>query len=342
MLRRESFSERSNNLAGDSALRFMSSAERKTTRDDIYSLTLTPDIIDMSNLGFDINKLPEYMGVKGGAARQVLEAAIFQIEAPREPRDIDLVIDNSQTKGYDSADVEDMARQLSLELSPRDTEYGYGVEFVDRVESYMRKQDFTINQALVLHRDGELKIFATTQAVIDTSQHIIRPTIYEHNDRFSLGNKLALKAVRLLSSMQEDGIDDAQIRGVDLKNDTYGDVRDDYFMQILQIDKALENDYATACRYLGNLKKLGITPYGCEETADPIELYQFLLDRVDFKPSDEAMKTIESRSIGERFTKRLGEYAVHRVNYEEITDPIFGVKAKHLFKIPSEFIDEYL
>ena len=39
---------------------------------EVYSYRLPAEIIERANLGFDLDELPEYIGLKGGAARQVL------------------------------------------------------------------------------------------------------------------------------------------------------------------------------------------------------------------------------------------------------------------------------
>ena len=37
---------------------------------------LPADAIERANLGFDLDELPSFIGVKGGAARQVLESLV--------------------------------------------------------------------------------------------------------------------------------------------------------------------------------------------------------------------------------------------------------------------------
>lgn len=131
--------------------------------------------------------------------------------------------------------------------------------------------------------------------MLDTAEHIIRPTVYEHNEHHQLGNKLALKAVRLLSEMQVRGIDDARIEGVRLPHELYGDPTDDYFMQSLQLDKALESsvDTGVAERYAANLKILGMMPYGVEyDRGDAVSLYEALIEEANFNPSEGAYEFV--------------------------------------------------
>ena len=60
--------------------------------------------------------------------------------------------------------------------------------------------------------------------------------------------------MRLLSDMQVQGIDYATIKSVQLPDDIYGDPRGAYFMQALQLDKALERQRRIGRTLCGNLK----------------------------------------------------------------------------------------
>lgn len=124
-------------------------------------------------------------------------------------------------------------------------------------------------------------------------EHIIRPTVFEHDIDYGyrIGNKLALKAVRLLSDMQVQGIDYATIKSVQLPDDIYGDPRDAYFMQALQLDKALEVSDELAERYVENLKFYGMIPYGCEDMS-AIEMYYYLVNETNFVPSDGVLESL--------------------------------------------------
>lgn len=85
--------------------------------------------------------------------------------------------------------------------------------------------------------------------------------------------------------MQVQGIDDVSIKSVQLPDDIYGDPRDDYFMQTLQLDKALEVSDELAERYVENLRLYGMLPYDCEDMS-VAELYYELASRANFVPSD--------------------------------------------------------
>lgn len=163
--------------------------------------------------------------------------------------------------------------------------HGYGAERIGSVNEHMEECDFTINQALICKDINGWELKATTQAVLDTAEHVIRPAVYEHNEHHPLGNKLALKAVRLLSEMQVRGVDDARIEGVCLPHELYGDPTDDYFMQALQLDKALESsvDTGVAERYAANLKILGMMPYGVEyDRGDAVSFFNPSEDAYEF------------------------------------------------------------
>ncbi|MBB1566846.1 hypothetical protein HG431_003635, partial [Candidatus Saccharibacteria bacterium] len=254
---------------------------------EVYNYKLPAEIIERANLGFDLDELPEYIGLKGGAARQVLEALVDDSRELTPPRDVDLVVLEEKLEGSDSDDVDGTIYDLSCRFSPRDTMHGYGAERIGSVNEHMEECDFTINQVLVCKGPNGWELKATTQAVLDTAEHIIRPTVYEHNEHHQLGNKLALKAVRLLSEMQVRGVDDARIEGVSLPHELYGDPTDDYFMQALQLDKALESgvDTEVAERYAANLKSLDMMPYGIEyEHGDAVSLYEALIEEANFNP----------------------------------------------------------
>jgi len=255
---------------------------------EIYEYELPADAIERANLGFDLDELPSFIGVKGGAARQVLEALVHSDRQLPPPRDVDLVIleEVIASGDYDPDEIWAVASNLSMRFSPRDAMNGYGAEPVQSTAKFMRQHDFTINQVLIRKDNGTWRLLASTQAVLDTAEHIIRPTVFEHNPDhgYRIGNKLALKAVRLLSDMQVQGIDNASIKSVQLSDDTYGDPRDDYFMQTLQLDKALEVSDELAERYVKNLRSYRMLPYGCEDMS-ATELYYELVSQISFVPS---------------------------------------------------------
>lgn len=298
---------------------------------EIYEYELPADVIERANLGFDLDELPPFIGIKGGAARQVLESLVHSDRQLPPPRDVDLVIleETIASGDYDPDEIRAVASDLSMRFSPRDAINGYGAEYVESVAEFMNQHDFTLNQVLV-HKDenGGWKLLASTQAVLDTAEHIIRPTVFEHDIDYDyrIGNKLALKAVRLLSDMQVQGIDYATIKSVQLPDDVYGDPRDDYFMQALQLDKALEVSYELAERYVENLKFYGMIPYGCEDMS-AIEMYYYLVNETDFVPSD---GVLESLRIERENRLKLGGAA----KFDDVVERL-------LRQVPEQFSRDY-
>lgn len=240
-------------------------------------LTLDNYTLEQANLGFNPDDFPISGGVRGGAARQILRAALFDQPEEYPPRDVDVM-----QAGWMMADSE-ARRQLddfARQLAPNDTRNGYGVDDIDDPEEYMGKQDFTINQLLACKEEnGQWSLYTTERAVCDTANNTIRPTLYEFdgNEDYRLSVKLALKAVRLLSQLQIDGAKDASIRGINLKDadNLHHDAADDYFMQILQLDKALETGYNVAEQYLRNLRRYKLYPY-CTVSGSPGRVYESL------------------------------------------------------------------
>ena len=303
----------------------------ETCCNEIYEYDLSNNVIERANLGFDLDELPSFIGVKGGAARQVLESLVHSDRQLPPPRDVDLVIleETIASGDYDPDEIRAVASDLSMRFSPRDAINGYGAEYVESVAEFMNQHDFTLNQVLV-HKaeNGGWKLLASTQAVLDTAEHIIRPTVFEHDIDYDyrIGNKLALKAVRLLSDMQVQGIDYATIKSVQLPDDIYGDPRDDYFMQALQLDKALEVSDELAERYVENLKFYGMIPYGCEDMS-AIEMYYYLVNETDFVPSD---GVLESLRIERENHLKLGGAA----KFDDVVERL-------LRQVPEQFSRDY-
>ena len=280
----------------DPALQLLQTARRRfeaeTGTHEIYEYAVSAEQMQRAPLEVPLDDIPEYIGIKGGVARTVLALLIEHTMPLMPPRDIDLVVlgDSVDRQGYDAAVVEHTAQALAAHCSPRDAQYGYGAEYIGSIDDYMSAHDFTINQVLLTKERHEWLLYTTTQAVIDMAQHIIRPTYYEHNAHHHLGSKLALKAVRLLAELQTQGIAEARIEGLDLRHDVYGDPTDDYFMQALQLDKALERGYPVAEQYVANLRQFGLAPDMPYDTVE--SLYQQLVECVQFEPSIGARATL--------------------------------------------------
>ena len=123
---------------------------------EIYEYELPADAIKRANLGFDLDELPSFIGVKGGAARQVLESLVHSDRQLPPPRDVDLVIleEVIASGDYDPDEIRAVASDLSMRFSPRDAMNGYGAESVQSTAEFMRRHDFTINQVLIHKNNG--------------------------------------------------------------------------------------------------------------------------------------------------------------------------------------------
>lgn len=67
-------------------------AERKTDRENIWTYQLSDTVVSQASLGFSLDDLPRYMGIKGGAARQILDVLAHGDSEQTPPRDVDLVV----------------------------------------------------------------------------------------------------------------------------------------------------------------------------------------------------------------------------------------------------------
>lgn len=228
---------------------------------------------------------------------------------------------SNRDEGEDHRFTKESIEELARKLSPRDYEYGHGAEEVYSVQEYLESQDFTINQALVIRNSSDdWHLYTTQQAVIDTEEAIIRPTLHEFNknDNWRLSVKLALKALRLLSELQTDGVEGARIQGINLRNSDslHHDPVNDDFMQILQMDKALELGEAVSWHYLNNLRKYRMQPHGTKKSMTPEEVYRILLKRTNFEPSEGARRRLreyDQAVLG----NRLGRYIIDRIIWKQ-------------------------
>lgn len=256
-----------------------------------WAIPLGEELVKRANFGFDLELLPEGYGLVGGAARNVLEALAHPEVMVPKPRDIDVAF-FSQLGAPRLERTEEYA--LSSAMAPHDTKHGYGIDELLDMAEWLRRCDFTINQVLVC--GGAL--YTTTSALSDMLSYSIRPTIYEHNADHRLGIKLTLKAVRLLAEFKVDGIDEAAIRGIDVRHEVSGARSDSYaFWHTLSLDKALERGMEVAEEYLGRLRELGMSPPVAAH-GNPIEVYSALLKEVDFTPSESVRRLLDTPGAG--------------------------------------------
>jgi hypothetical protein len=139
--------------------------------------------------------LPPTYGVKGGAARESLIAAL-QIRESRQPRDVDLVRRGHHRTPSDDA----VARQYMA----RDYQLGSRVELIRDLSDYLTSRDLTINE--VARFDG--KAYASLLCVLDSLGHVIRPSRYRggtlHKKPTLYGQSL-LKMARLYAEGTSNG-----------------------------------------------------------------------------------------------------------------------------------------
>lgn len=90
----------------------------------------------------------------------------------------------------------------------------------------------------------------------------------------------------------EDAGAPTALRSVRLPSGLYGEVGYEYFVQTLNLDKALQSGYSVATRYLENLRQHTMLPNGYAHYTDPAELFLQLLEETDFDPSEDALQTI--------------------------------------------------
>ncbi len=240
---------------------------------NIWRLPLSDSVIERANVGVKRGELPEGYALAGGAARNCLEALVHPDVTIPSPRDVDLAY-WGKSDGFDGRVADELARRFS----PRDFAYGHGVGVIGGLAEYMNNRDFTINQVL---STGDA-IYATTQAVRDMEQYRIRPTVFEHGRDYPLGDKLALKAVRLLAEYRAGGVEEADIYGIDLRR-RHNDIRD--FWHALILDKALELGDDVAREYLRLLGTYDMHPAPSLWRRQPLDVYKEVLRNTDFAPS---------------------------------------------------------
>lgn len=179
--------------------------------------------------------LPPGYGFSGGTARAALQDLLG--EKVIAPRDLDVI-------GISEFEPDpELQTELSESLMPEDYEHGYGVIIVS-LDDYFATRDFCMNEVLIA--DG--KLICTEEAVIDISEHRIRPTAYEmeqwysalDSSRYGVKPRLVMKAVRLEAELNEQ-YGDGTIEGIE---DWQWDLRE---MPLFYIALALDK-----CQQLGD------------------------------------------------------------------------------------------
>ena len=145
---------------------------------------------ELADFQLDLELLPEWVGITGGAARAIALKVLFGEEATI--RDVDLI-------GVEECDPdEDLYDEFSSEYMPDDYAYGYGLK-TESFEDYFSTRDFTINEVLVL--DGQ--IYLTTQALEDLRTKTIRFSEFSMDDDGNVSRKLYNKAILMACVFEE-------------------------------------------------------------------------------------------------------------------------------------------
>jgi hypothetical protein len=131
--------------------------------------------------------IPQGYGVKGGAAREALVAAL-QLREPRQPRDIDLV-----RRGQHRSPQDDVVAERHM---GRDFQLGARVELIRDLDGYLSSRDLTINEVVAI----DSSVYASPLCVLDTIGQVVRPSRYRGGTlhrKPSLHGQSLLKMARL-------------------------------------------------------------------------------------------------------------------------------------------------
>ncbi len=185
--------------------------------------------------------LPASYGLKGGAARESLIAAL-SIRESRQPRDLDLV----RQGHYRIPSDDDVARRLMA----RDYQLGARVELIRDISVYLTSRDLTINEVAWL--DGIAH--ASLLCILDSIGHVIRPSRYRGgtlHKKPSLHGQSLLKMIRLYAEGSLNG-ENWAITGIP------EEVAFSEFDLAVHLNKAFQRDRAVAERFLHTCELLSL------------------------------------------------------------------------------------
>lgn len=248
--------------------------------------------------------VPVGFALIGGAARDIAFGQLRDMDGLKV-RDVDIVDFESQL--LESNERSDVYRKLSAKYMPDDYAHGHGVKREDPGQ-YFTSRDFTINQVAVVRGEEGWQLRMTQQAVVDTENSIIRPTIAEHDTKqgYELYDKLAIKAVLLEQVLQTEGLEPS-IRGIDMKR--YARERGANLFHIgLGIQKA--------CDWGGEIPRLffdSLARYGFVDKREHRTLVDLAYDvgeMTDFGFRGNAWEQIEQASRQLHLTQRIGDVAL--------------------------------
>ena len=192
--------------------------------------------------------LKEYYGYTGGVARAVALGLLHEDIRPPKPRDLDIIAIQDRTP---PEYWQEEAKQLSYQLNPRDTKYGYGIP-LNKLDAYFSTRDFTLNE--VLYTDGELHM--TAAALEALASHTVAPSTYVMSAYGLLENSnLVLKSVRLKHEL-ELTYGNAAMESVPDWMFSMENIRD--FDLALAVEKVSQQDDALAFLFFKTLIEKGL------------------------------------------------------------------------------------
>jgi hypothetical protein len=203
--------------------------------------------------------IPEGYGVKGGAARESLVEALT-LNAPRQPRDIDLV-----RRGQHRAPTDDaVARQFM----GRDFELGARVELIRNLDGYLTSRDLTINEVVAI----DSTIHASLLCVLDTIGQVIRPSRYRGGTlhrKPSLHGQSLLKMARLYAEGSCSG-ENWSITGIP------EEVSFSEFDLAVHLNKAFQRGRPVADTFLHSCELLSLIPASNDRVRHALEELEHL------------------------------------------------------------------
>lgn len=196
---------------------------------DILYYSVRPDLLEK----YELNDLPQGIGVVGGAARTIAWEQLFN-ETRSVIRDIDLVgftECNPDTTRYE---------KLSQKYMPDDFEYGNGVRG-ESINTYFSTRDFTINEVAIV----EGRLLLTQRAHDDLRDKTIRFAEHEVWQDGSVSDRLYRKAELMECVFQTQFGEGKFVReGIYPYNPSP-------FHAALALNKAFELGEEVTARYLG-------------------------------------------------------------------------------------------
>jgi hypothetical protein len=187
--------------------------------------------------------LPDAYGLKGGAAREHLIAALA-LRAARPPRDIDLI-----RRGRFATTADEEAAKTFM---PRDYLHGARVELVREISRYLASRDLTINE--VASFDDTISV--SILGLLDTIGHVLRPSYYRGGTlhrRPSLDGRILLKMIRLFAE-GECANESWSVVGIP-EETAFSE-----FDLAIHLNKAFQREFAVADRFLHSCAILSLIP----------------------------------------------------------------------------------